>query len=75
MESKFWGKTGVDAACLFILELNLASPANFPRQVACLIPTESKREMEDLEHRLCNPKRSCLQGTEPSKNVKGFVSH
>lgn len=70
----FWGKRGVDAAHPFILELHLALSANFLRQVAYLTPTESKREMEDLEH-LCNPKRSCLQGTKPSKKIKKFVSY
>lgn len=53
------------AARPFLIELHLA--AKFQRQVAYLIPTESKRVMDDIEHRLCNPKRSCLQGTKPRK--------
>lgn len=63
------------AARPFLIELHLA--AKFQRQVAYLIPTESKRVMDDIEHRLCNPKRSCLQGTKPrkKKTIKGFVSH
>lgn len=69
----FWRKRGVDAAWSLVIEIPLA--ANFLRQVAYLIPTESKRKMEDLEHELCNLKRSCLQGTKLSKNIKDFVSH
>lgn len=58
----------MDAARPFLIELHLA--AKFQRQVAYLIPTESKRVMDDIEHRLRNPKRSCLQGTKPRKKKK-----
>lgn len=44
LASMFWGKRGVDAACPFILELQLVLSVNFLRQLAYLTPTESKRD-------------------------------
>lgn len=60
----------MDAVRPFLIELHLA--AKFQKQVAYLIPTESKRVMYGIEHRLRNPKRSCLQGIKPRKKHKRF---